>query len=185
MKSFFKPFGFKKLPLRTAHYFEHKETILIVLSFFIICLVLVLLYWIYIFYFKVTMTEGFSQSLLNTVNIGCQDLASDLKEYMDDPSNNDLSNNQYHIQRLLKKTTVKESVLDLSFQLHHFTNTYCVKDDCSGIPHEVILDISENITKIGEILKKIDKTPDNVITDFSNVQQFYQLTFNCSGGICE
>lgn len=169
----------------SSPYFRHKDTVLVALSLFILCLVLVLLYCIYVLYFKLTVNEGFSQSLLYVVTNGCRDLASDLQEQLDDPSTNDLSNNSYYIQRLLKKSTANETVYDLSFQLHRFTNTYCVKDDCSGIPHEFIQDISENITHIGQILKKMESPSTKVIADFSNVQQFYQLKFDCSGGICE
>jgi hypothetical protein len=112
-------------------------------------------------------------------------MATDLNTQLNDPSNVDVSNNTYYINRLLKKTTVKESVIDLSNQLYDFNTTYCYKSDCSGIPHELISDISQNISNIGKLLNKMSKPSDDVIADFSNIQQFYQLTFDCSGGICQ
>lgn len=171
--------------IKTINHFSYKNKVLMVLYFFIILITMVLLFWIYILYFKTTLNEGFSQSLMHNIKNNCDSLVLDLKEQLNDPSNTDLSNNNYYINRLLKKTIVNETVIDLSNQLYDFNNTYCLNNDCSGIPQLLINDISQNIRNIGNILKNMPNNSKAVNSDFSNIEQFYNLSFDCSGKTCK
>ena len=164
---------------------NNKKTILIILSLFIFFIVLGVLYWHYIKYFNSQVTEGFSPSLMININNSCNKLIIDLQAQLDDPSNNDLSNNTYYIDRLLKQTTINESVIDLSNNLTIFTANYCDETDCSGIPKDSIMDISNNISSIGKIMERMENLSNDIVTDFSNIQQFHNLSFDCSGQFCK
>ena len=163
---------------------DNKQTILFILALFILSILFIVLFLLYKIYFKLMISEGFSQSFIYNISNSCRNLSDDLNVQLKDPSNTDLSNNTYYINRLLKASVINESVVDLSNNLNNFIS-HCKNNDCSGIPQENINDISLNITNIGNILTKLTNPSEAILTDFSNIQQFYTLSFDCSGGFCQ